>query len=114
MGNEAATSKLRLRQTNRAGANRMLLDNKWHSSRPLEGWNPGDVLRVKSKETGEVLEWEIVSESFELAPEEAKAEWRKYPFGSLRFAESHSYFPYVVELRRLAEVPPVQYSPRYI
>ena len=92
----------------------MLLDNRWHSSSPLAGWKRGDVLRVKNRETGELVDWEVIGEPVELTSEEAKAEWEKYPFGSSTFAQRYGYFPYLAELRRLREVPPPQHSPRYI
>ena len=77
--------KLRLARTSQAGANRMLLDRRWHRSVPLSGWQPGDVLRVRNRDTGEQVDWVIASEPFKLAPEEARAEWEKYPLGGGSF-----------------------------
>src|SRR4051794_17373138 len=93
---ETKTMKVHRRKTYQSGADRMLLDQAWHSSRPLSGIQVGDILRVKNMDTLEVVDWMITQQASQLGREEAKAEWFKYPFGTMRFAEQHGYFPFVL------------------
>lgn len=93
----------------------MLFDHCWHSSTPLDKVQVGDILRVKNKDTLEVVDWKITEPPFELTPDEAKAEWLKYPFGSPKHAEKYGFFPFVLrDLERVKEYPPEKPSPRYI
>jgi len=85
------------RKTHQSGADRMLFDNCWYSSRPLNKIKVGDILRVKNVDTLDVVDWEVTELPLKLTPDEAKAEWFKYPFGSEQHAKKCGYFPYVVK-----------------
>lgn len=103
------------RRTSRSGADRMLVDRCWHSSTSLDKIQVGDILRVRNKETLEVIDWEVTRPPIKLSSDEAKSEWRKYPFGNRRTAEKYGYFPYVLrDLKKVKEYPPEKPSSRYI
>jgi hypothetical protein len=103
------------RNTYQSGADRMLVDNCWHSSTQLDKVQVGDILRVKNKETLEVVDWEVTELPTQFNPDEAKAEWLKYPFGNTKSAERYDYFPFVLKnLKKVKEYPPKKPSPRYI
>ncbi len=107
--------KIHRRNTSQNGADRMLIDFAWHSSRPLDKINVGDILRVKNRDTLEVVDWRVTEPPIELTPDEAKAEWLKYPFGGPKNAKSYGYFPYVLRnLEKVKEYPPEKPSPRHI
>ena len=93
----------------------MLVDQCWHSSTPLDGIHVGDILRVKNKDTLEVVDWKANEPATQLTPREAEAEWLRYPFGSPKSAQRYGYFPFVLRnLEKVAEYPPKRPSPRYI
>ena len=107
--------KYRRRNTYSDGANRMLFDQSWHSSKPLEAVQPGDILRIKNKDTLECTEWKVTEPSIKLSAEEAKREWLRYPFGDLKRAKQYGYYPYILRnLLKIKEYPPAKRSPRYI
>jgi hypothetical protein len=107
--------KIHYRNTYKSGADRMLIDNCWHSSKPLDKIKTGDILRVRNKDTLEVIEWVVTEPPIKLSPNEAEIEWRKLPFGSEEFAKKYDYFPYILRnLRKFKEYPPKRPSPRYI
>lgn len=107
--------KIHKRNTYQDGANRMVLDHAWHSSTPLDMVEVGDILRVKNKNTLEVVDWKVTQKQTLLSAEEAKIEWSKYPFGIEKKAASYGYFPYVLfNMELIKEYPPVKPSNRYI
>ena len=107
--------KIHRRYTYQSGADRMFLDSCWHSSTPLDKIQVGDIIRVKNKETLEVVDWKARESSIQLTSDEAKAEWLKYPFGNSKSAEKYGYFPFVLRnLEKVKEYPPEKPSPRYI
>jgi len=93
----------------------MLLDKCWHSSKPLDKIQVGDILRIKNKDTLEIVDWKVTEPSIQLTPDEAKTEWLKYPFGNPKTAEKYGYYPFVLRnLEKIREYPPKKPSPRYI
>jgi len=76
--------KIHRRNTYQSGADRMLFDHCWHSSTPLDKIQVGDIFRVKNKEILEVVDWKVTEPPIQLTPDEAKAEWLKYPSGNPR------------------------------
>ncbi len=115
MFNKIITVKIHRRNTYQSGADRMLIDNCWHSSTPLDEIQTGDILRVNNKDTFEIVDWKVLETYIHLSPEEAKLEWEKYPFGDTRRAKKYGYYPYVLKnLKKVKEYPPKKPSPRYI
>ncbi|RLG25894.1 hypothetical protein DRN85_04550 [Methanosarcinales archaeon] len=107
--------KIHSRNTYQSGADRMFFDNCWHSSKPLDKIQIGDILKIKNKETFEVVDWKVTELPIQLAPDEAKVEWLKYPFGNFKTAEKYGYFPFVLRnLEKIKKYPPEKLSPRYI
>jgi hypothetical protein len=107
--------KVHRRKTYQSGADRMLLDQAWHSSTPLSRIKVGDILRVQNMDTLEAVDWMVTESAVQLSGEEARAEWSKYPFGTTTFAKKYGYFPFVLRnLEKLQEYPPDRPSPRYI
>lgn len=108
--------RIHRRNTYQPGANAMLVSHSWHSSTPLNDIQVGDILRVKNKDTLEVVDWRATEPAMKLNPEEAKTEWLRYAFfGTSNSAERYGYFPFLLrKLEKLKEYPPQQPSPRYI
>lgn len=94
--------KIHCRNTYQSGADRMLFDKCWHSSKPLDDIKVGDILKITNNETGEVIDWRITEPPIRLTRDEAKTEWLKYPFGNSETAEKYEYYPFV--LRNLEKV----------
>jgi len=94
----------------------VLTSRSWHSSTPLDAVQVGDMLRVRNKDTLEVVDWRIAELPINVSEEEAKKEWEELRFfGTATLARRYGYFPYVLRnLERLREYPPTKPSPRYI
>lgn len=104
--------KVHQRNTHESGADRMLIDRSWHSSRPLDKLQIGDILRVTDKDTLETTDWRVTELPVQLSEQEAKDEWAKVPFGN---GEKYGFFPYVVRnLDLVKQYPPKLPTPRYI
>ena len=88
--------KIHRRNTYKDGAERMLKDKSWHSSRPLDNLKPGDILSVKNKDTGENVQWRITIPGESLGRVAAEEEWRRNPFGSELDAIRYQYYPFVI------------------
>lgn len=107
--------RIHRRNTYQDGADRMLFDSCWHSSTPLDDIEVGDILKIKNKDTLEVVEWKVTKPQVKLSSEEAKQEWLKYPFGNIKKAERYGFFPYILrDLEKIREIPPRKPLPRYI
>ena len=107
--------KIHLRNTYQSRIDRMFFDYCWHSATSLDNVQVGDILRVKSKETLEVIEWEVTELPIQITLEEAEAEWLKYPFNAIKKVERYGYFPFVIRnLKKIKEFSPNKLSPRYI
>lgn len=103
------------RLTYQDGSDRMIFDNSWHSSTPLGNINVGDILRVKNKDSFEVVDWKVTEQNITLNPEGALTEWEKFPFGNRDKAKKYGFFPYVFRnLIKIKEYPPQKPSPRFI
>ena len=76
----------------------------------------GDILRVKNKDTLEVIDWKVNEPPAKLSEAEAREEWVKLNFfrdssGAQRFG----YFPYILRnLEKVKEYPPVKPTVRFI
>jgi hypothetical protein len=106
---------MKTKKTHQDGADRMLVDNSWHSSIPLDNLKIDETFRVLNVDTREVIEWKVTEPSIQLSETEAKNEWLKYPFGDPKKAEKFGYFPYILRnLIKGKEIPPKEISPRYI
>lgn len=107
--------KIHLRNTYQSRIDRMLFDHCWHSATSLDNVQVGDILRVKSKETLEIIEWEVTELPIQISLEEAKAEWLKYPFDTLKKVERYGFFPFVIRnLKKIREFSLNKLSSRYI
>lgn len=93
----------------------MLFDHCWYSATSLDHIQVGDILRIKSKETLEIIDWKVTELAIQNALENAKSEWFNYPFDTPKKVERYGYFPFVIRnLEMVKEFPPNKPSPRYI
>jgi len=107
--------KIHLRITYQSRVDRMLLEQCWHSATSLDNIRIGDILRIKNKETLEIIDWKVTELPIALSLDKAKAEWFKYPFDNRKNVERYGYFPWVIRnLEKIKEYPPIKPSPRYI
>ena len=107
--------KIHLRNTYQSRVDRMLFDHCWHSATSLDNIQVGDILRIKSKETLEIIDWKVIEPAIQITLEKAKDEWFNYPFDTPKKVERYGYFPFVIRnLEMVKEVSPNKPSPRYI
>lgn len=107
--------KVHIRNTYQSRIDRMLFDHCWYSATSLYHIQVGDILRIKSRETLEIIDWEVTELAICNDLEKAKLEWLKFPFDSPKKVERYGYFPFVIKnLELVKEVPPTKPSPQYI
>ncbi len=108
--------KVHRRSTYQSGADAMLVSQSWHSSAPLDKVQVGDILRVKNKDTLEVVDWKVTQPPARLSEAEAREEWVKLSFfRDSRRAQRFGYFPYLLQnLEKVREYPPEKPAARYI